>query len=223
MDKLSFFSIATIADAIQHQLNMRGLVRFDPLNKATVSQITALKAMCLSAKVAAVAIRIRLANWEVEQVGIGETPITFPYQPGFYAYCVAPAMFQALAQLNAVGDVIIVEGHGVAHPRRFGLASFMGVYLDKPTIGCARNRLVGEVGEISDDEGSYSEMIDDGEVIGVAYRSRKGCKPVYLSVGNRLDLTSLLSLCVDWFKGYRLPEPLRMANHYLRISIQKEF
>jgi len=212
-----------VDEAIQYQLEQSKHVRFEPLDPSKVSKVVALKAICASEKVMAVAIRIRLVDWAVEQVEFGVTPVTFPYQPGLFAYCAAAAIFQAIMRLNPLGDVVIVEGHGVAHPRRFGLACFIGLSLNIPCLGCARSLLNGTVGFLHDEKGSYTLIMDQDEPIGVAYRSRKGCKPVYLSVGNRIDLASLISLCANWFKGFRLPEPLRLANYFLRLHFQKEF
>ena len=118
-----------------------------------------------------------------------------------------------LSQLSALPDVLIVDGHGYAHPRRFGIACHLGVLLDLPTIGCAKSLLVGKVPRgLGETPGSRAEIIDRGEVVGLAVRTRRNSKPVYVTVGQRVDLPSAARIILACGRGYRLPEPTRLAH-----------
>ena len=214
--------ITTIEDAIQQQIRLQSQVRIESLDIRTIKEITALKATCLSSKSIGIAMRLSFPNMQIKQVSFGEYSTSFPYYPGLYTTCAAPALVQAIAQLNERSDVFIVEGHGAAHPRRFGLACYLGVGLDMPTFGCARTLLTGKMQPLAEEEGSSAEIFESEEVIGIAYLSKAGCKPVYLSVGHRMDLESVLHIAKSLFQGYRMPEPLRLANQYIRRSIQED-
>jgi len=147
----------------------------------------------------------------IEQIVV-ETPVSFPYVPGLLAFREAPAVLAALERLHTAPDLLMVDGHGLAHPRRFGLACHLGVLLDWPTIGCAKSVLVGRHSPPQDIPGSVTELTDKGEVLGAAVRTRKGAAPVIVSVGHRVDLASAIRVVLDCARGYRLPEPARLAH-----------
>lgn len=141
-----------------------------------------------------------------------EQPLRFPYVPGLLTFREGPAALTALDRLDTRWDVLLCDGQGYAHPRRLGLASHLGVLLDRPTVGCAKSRLVGTYGEVGEAKGSWSELSDDGEVIGAVVRTREGVRPVYVSVGHRIDLASAIELVLRCAPRYRLPEPTRRAH-----------
>lgn len=147
----------------------------------------------------------------VEQIVV-ETPISFPYVPGLLAFREAPAVLAALERLRSAPDLLMVDGQGLAHPRRFGLASHLGVLLDWPTIGCAKSVLMGHYDPPGNVPGSQAELREKGEVIGAAVRTRRGASPVIVSAGHRVDLTSAIRVVLDCARGYRLPEPARLAH-----------
>jgi deoxyribonuclease V len=149
-----------------------------------------------------------------------EMPLAFPYIPGLLSFREAPAILSALAQLSVLPDVLIVDGHGWAHPRRFGLACHLGVLLDLPTIGCAKSILTGQARALSETAGSTAELLDGSQVIGLALRTRPGVRPVYVSVGHRVDLASAARIIIDCGRGFQLPEPTRQA-HRLASSVQR--
>jgi len=141
-----------------------------------------------------------------------DLPLAFPYVPGLLAFREGPAILTALAGLHVEPDLFVFDGHGLAHPRRVGIASHMGVLLDRPSIGCAKSLLCGQHGPVGPKVGDYSEIRDHGEVIGAALRTREGVQPVYISVGHRIDLHTALSYALRCCQGYRLPEPTRWAH-----------
>jgi deoxyribonuclease V len=132
--------------------------------------------------------------------------------PGLLTFREAPLILAAFEKLKVAPDLVIVDGQGIAHPRRIGLASHLGLCLGLPTIGCAKSRLCGEHEMPGFEAGSYAELRDNGEVIGVVLRTRAGVKPVYVSIGHLIDLPSAVRTVLDCCRGYRLPEPTRLAH-----------
>ena len=136
----------------------------------------------------------------------------FPYIPGLLSFREAPACLEAVERLKTQPDVFMVDGQGVAHPRRFGLASHLGLFLDKPTIGCAKSRLVGEFDEPGSEKGAWSPLCDGEEVIGAAVRTRSRVKPVFASVGHKCRLEDAIRITLACATRYRIPEPTRLAH-----------
>jgi len=141
-----------------------------------------------------------------------DRPATFPYVPGLLAFRECPAVLAAFEELDAPPDLVIVDGQGYAHPRRFGLACHVGVVIDRPTIGCAKSRLIGEHAEPGAAVGSWAELRDEGDVIGLVVRSKQGANPLYISVGHRVDLPTAMQHVLACCRGYRLPETTRQAH-----------
>ncbi len=141
-----------------------------------------------------------------------ELPLTFPYVPGLLAFREAPAILAAMERLQIEPDLFILDGQGLAHPRRMGIASHVGVIIDKPSIGCAKSLLCGQHGQVGPNVGDYSEICHQSEVIGVALRTREGTAPVYVSIGHKVDLATAIAYVLRCTRGYRLPEPVRWAH-----------
>jgi deoxyribonuclease V len=141
-----------------------------------------------------------------------EAPLTFPYVPGLLAFREVPVLVEAFRRLSQRPDVLLVDGHGLAHPRRFGIACHLGLLLDLPTIGCAKSRLVGEHGQPGEEVGSRTELRDGPEILGLVLRTRAGVSPVYVSVGHRIGLAEAADWALRLCGGYRLPEPARLAH-----------
>lgn len=138
--------------------------------------------------------------------------VDFPYVPGLLSFREAPLILAACERLVHTPDVILVDGQGIAHPRRLGLASHIGLLLDLPTIGCAKSILCGYHGLVGDEAGSFAEISDNGEVIGAALRTKTGVRPIYVSIGHKVDLQSAVSWAMRCCRGYRMPEPTRLAH-----------
>jgi deoxyribonuclease V len=147
----------------------------------------------------------------VEQVGAREAA-RFPYVPGYLSFREAPAAIRAFEKLRCVPDLVLFDGHGRAHPRRFGLACHLGLWLGLPSIGCAKSRLVGTHAEPGARRGCHRRLMDGGDVIGEVVRTRDGVRPVYVSVGHRIDLPSARGWVLRLARGARLPEPTRAAH-----------
>jgi deoxyribonuclease V len=139
-------------------------------------------------------------------------PLRFPYVPGLLSFREAPAVLAALRALRRTPDALMCDGHGVAHPRRFGIACHLGLLCDLPTLGVAKSRLIGEHREPGRERGARASLTDGGERIGTVLRTRVDVKPVYVSVGHLLDLPSAERLALSAAQGFRLPEPTRRAD-----------
>jgi deoxyribonuclease V len=144
---------------------------------------------------------------------VGEGPVTFPYVPGLLAFREVPAILGALGEIKEEVDVILCDGQGLAHPRGMGLATHLGLWLGIPTIGCAKSRLYGLHDEPGMEKGSRRALRDSrGRTIGCVLRTRTGVRPVYVSVGHRIDLRRAVGLVLQCSPHFRIPEPLRLAD-----------
>lgn len=139
-------------------------------------------------------------------------PVSFPYVPGLLAFREGPVVLAALEQLESEPDVLMFDAQGLAHPRRMGLATHLGILLDMPAVGCAKSRLCGREVVPGEEKGSWLPLEDKGDVIGAVVRTRSRVRPVYVSVGHRVDLETAVSLVLDCTTKYRLPEPTRWAH-----------
>ena len=137
----------------------------------------------------------------------------FPYVPGLLSFREAPCLLKLFKNLHPDPDLIFFDGHGYAHPRKFGLACHLGLILDCPTIGCAKSRLVGSYREPGNRKGSVANLTDDEKnTIGAVVRSREGCKPIFISAGHRIGLDAAVRRTLECVTRYRIPEPTRLAH-----------
>jgi deoxyribonuclease V len=139
-------------------------------------------------------------------------PTRFPYVPGYLSFREVPAILGALASLDSPPDLILCDGQGLAHPRRFGLACHLGVLTGLPTIGVAKSRLIGTHVEVPQHKGAWVPLLDDDEIIGAVLRTRDGVQPLYVSVGHRVDLSTAIDFVLRCTTRYRLPETTRWAH-----------
>ncbi|MFC1846026.1 deoxyribonuclease V [Chloroflexota bacterium] len=155
---------------------------------------------------------LRYPELDVVDIQTTEREISFPYIPGLLSFREVPLIIEAYQKISVKPDILIADGQGIAHPRRFGLASHIGVLLNIPSIGCAKSRLCGQHEPVAVEAGSYSKLIDNEETIGAVVRTKNNVKPVYVSIGHRIDLTSAIHWVMECCRGYRLPEPCRLAH-----------
>ena len=155
---------------------------------------------------------------EVVEVATHCMEVTFPYIPGLFSFREMPVLLEAWKKLTKHPDIIICDGQGRAHPRRFGLACHMGIVLDKPTLGCGKTKLFGQYEQLAPERGSICPLLaeDDGEHIGNALRTQPGINPVFVSVGHKISLDTATHLVLKMCTEYRLPETTRKADHYAR-------
>jgi deoxyribonuclease V len=151
--------------------------------------------------------------------------LRFPYVPGLLSFRESPILLAAFARLRTEPDLILIDGHGRAHPRLFGIACHIGVLFDKPTIGCAKSLLVGEYDDPPARAGSASPLIFQNQKVGAVLRTRRGVKPIFVTQGHRVSLPTAVRLVRACLDGFRIPKPTREADHYageLRRESQKQ-
>jgi deoxyribonuclease V len=151
-------------------------------------------------------------EFEHVETASAEREVRFPYVPGLLSFREAPVCLAAIEKLRHRPDVYLVDGQGVAHPRRLGLASHLGLWLAKPTVGCAKSRLIGTFEPPAPDRGSYSLLWDKQETIGAVVRTRRDVKPLFISAGHLCTLDDAIRLTLACATRYRLPEPTRLAH-----------
>lgn len=160
----------------------------------------------------AAAVVLGFPGLEVVDRAIARRPVDFPYVPGLLSFREVPVLLEALDRLTVSPDLLLCDGQGVAHPRRFGLACHIGVLRGLPAIGVGKSRLVGGHHEPGDRRGDWEPLVHRGEVVGAALRSRPGCKPIYVSTGHRISLETAIATVMRCVTRYRLPETTRAAD-----------
>jgi deoxyribonuclease V len=208
----------TLAEAIRLQETLRSRVivenRLGDVQTVAGADI-AVQGDLLQAAV----VVLRYPELDLLEVARSEEPARFPYIPGLLAFREAPAVLAACEALQTEPDLFLFDAHGLAHPRRMGLACQLGLWLDRPAIGCAKSRLCGEHEALPPEAGSWVPLFDGRETIGAVVRTREGGRPVYVSVGHRVDLETAIWWVLatrrpsaPGLQGYRLPEPCRLAH-----------
>jgi deoxyribonuclease V len=160
----------------------------------------------------AAVVLLSYPNLQPVEQRVVEAPVTFPYVPGLLAFRELPVLLMAFEKLERTPDLLLVDGQGYAHPRRFGIACHLGLLLDIPTIGCAKSRLIGEHEEPAPAAGARAELRDGDDLIGLVLRSREGGRPLYVSPGHRIGFAAAADWTLRLCRGYRLPEPTRLAD-----------
>jgi len=208
------------SQARQVQVELAGLVKFTPLKRG-VRLVAGLD--CAFSKdgerILAAVVVLRMGDFELVETANAVKKVTFPYIPGLLSFREAPVCLAAVEKLKQKPDVFIIDGQGIAHPRRLGLAAHLGLLFDKPTIGCAKSRLTGAYEEPPLEKGGYSLLMDEKskkagepETIGAVVRTRTNVKPVFVSVGNKCRLSDAIETTLACTTKYRLPEPTRLAH-----------
>ena len=203
----------TPKEAVELQKSLRERVRLVPLAKKVKTIAGAdISFNKFEPTVYAGLVVLSLPTLEVvEEVGVvSETK--FPYVPGLLSFRETPSVLEAWAKLKTEPDAAMFDGQGIAHPRRVGIASHVGLLINRPTLGCAKSVLVGKYEEVSAERGSWTELIDKGEVVGAAVRTKTNVQPIYVSPGHLIDLQGAIELALACNGGYRQPEPTRRAH-----------
>ncbi len=157
---------------------------------------------------------LELAGLEPVARSLVSDRTSFPYIPGLLAFREIPVLWKAWHQLQIKPDVLILDGHGIAHPRRMGIATHFGIEIDHPTIGSAKNILTGSHGELALEKGASADLIDKGEKIGIALRSRTEVNPIYVSPGHKLSFDDAYSIAMKTLTKYKLPRTIRLAHRW---------
>ncbi|MGC9527695.1 MAG: deoxyribonuclease V, partial [Limnospira sp.] len=203
----------TAADAIAIQEQLKSLVvtgdRLEAVRYVAGVDVGFLDNYTISQ--AGVAV-LSFPDLQLQETAIARRPTTFPYLPGFLSFREVPVILDALEKLTMIPNLMICDGQGIAHPKRFGLACHLGVAIDVPTIGAAKSRLIGTHQELPPEKGSWRPLKDRGETIGAVVRSRTNVRPLYVSPGHRIGLESAIDYTLQCTPKYRLPETTRWAD-----------
>ena len=204
-----------VAEARETQLALRGrlVLRPPPGFAPRLVAGADVSARKFSRRGYAAVVTIDAQTMETVEAATAVADLTFPYVPGYLAFRELPPLAEAWTRLEHRPDVLVFDAHGLAHPRRFGLACFGGVLLGVPSIGCGKTILVGEHGPLGHARGSTAELVHEGEVVGVALRTRDGCNPVYVSPGHLMDLPTAVSIILAMADRYRQPETTRRSHN----------
>jgi deoxyribonuclease V len=206
---------STLAEAREIQHALKEKIRIVPLSE-TPEFIAAVDAAFIEKKVFGSACLFNFPSLALAEQAFAEGETAFPYIPGYLSFREGPVIVEALKRLGKRPDLILIDGHGIAHPFGIGLASFIGVVLDLPAIGCAKSRLVGDFIEPGKRKGDRSPLTYQEKIIGMVLRTREGVKPVFVSPGHKIDLEDSCRIILQCAVRYRLPEPLRRADAFSR-------
>jgi len=199
--------------AVAIQQELRTQIRIEPLEQpVTLIGGCDISFNKFETTVYAGIVVIRLDTMETVEEAAGVSETDFPYVPGLLSFREIPSLLKAWAELRTKPDVVMFDGHGIAHPRRIGIASHAGLWLEVPTFGCGKSVLVGKYEEPALERGSWSPMVHRREVVGAAVRTKTKVNPVYVSPGHLIDLPGAIDLTLRCDGGYRLPEPTRRAH-----------
>lgn len=207
----------TPEQAIAIQRELRSQVRLQPLDLSVIRTVAGADISFDKGSETVYAGFVVLSFPElavIERAGI-TTRATFPYIPGLLSFREIPALLGAWEKLSSKPDVVLADGQGIAHPRQFGIASHLGVLLGLPTVGCAKSLLVGHYAELGEERGSRSSLVDRGEVVGTALRTRAGVSPVYVSPGHLADIQTSADLVLALAATTRLPETTKLAHSFV--------
>jgi deoxyribonuclease V len=202
----------SVEEAVAIQQRLRTLVvrenGFDPAQVHTIAGVDA----SYRDKAYAAVVVLALPDLQVVEQAVAERETPFPYVPGLLSFREAPAVLDAMEKLTARPDLLMFDGQGIAHPRRLGIAAHMGVYLGMPSVGCAKSRLTGSYTEPGPNAGDMAPLMAEREQVGVVLRSKARTNPLFISIGHLIDLPTAKSFVLRTLRGYRLPEPTRLAD-----------
>ena len=206
----------TPQQAVELQTELRQRLQIQPLTK----EITTIAGADISFNKYSTTVYAGIVVMQFPSLQVIETAgvvdeATFPYVPGLLAFREVPALSKAWEKLNIKPDVLVLDGHGIAHPRCMGIAAHFGVVMNTPTLGCAKSLLTGTYVEPANEAGSVSDLISKNELIGKVLRTKKNVKPVFISPGNLISMEQSLDISKQCVRKYRIPEPTRLAHNFV--------
>jgi deoxyribonuclease V len=201
------------AEAIQLQISLAKMLTFSPISPP-IRTVAGLDCAFTDGgkSILAVAVVLKFPDLELIETKSAKLPVKMPYIPGLLSFREAPACIAAARKLKNTPDLFLIDGQGIAHPRRLGLAAHMGLFLDTPTIGCAKSRLIGQYNEPAAEKGSSSPLKYKSQTIGAVLRTRTNVKPLFISPGHKCALEDAVQYTLKCTIKYRLPEPTRLAH-----------
>lgn len=200
-------------DAIALQMSLaHRLISDTPIDIDSVKTVAGVDVSVKNNVSQAAVVVMNYPDLEIIETVRAQQPTSYPYVPGLLTFREGPVLVDAFEQLENEPDVFIFDGMGQIHPRKIGIAAHLGLWLEKPTIGCGKTHFIGDYDTPAMEKGSYSDLMYKGEQLGVVLRTRTNVKPVYISVGHMADLNTAVSLTMECTPQYRLPRPTRQAH-----------
>ena len=209
---LRFEEPRATADAYDQQRLLRRRLRSQPLSRRTVSRVAGCDVAIQGERLIAAVVVLSFPDLNIVEKAHASTRATLPYIPGLLSFRELPVLLRAFGRIRRAPDVIVCDGQGRAHPREFGLACHLGVLLDRPTVGCAKSRLCGQHDEPGPRRGDFTPLVLNERTVGRVLRTRDGIRPVFISSGHRMRLVDAMWITLRCGRGYRLPEPTRLAD-----------
>ena len=201
-------------DAIQLQKSLaEKVIHTQPIDVNTAHTVAGVDVSVKHGKSQAAIVVMQLPDFEIIETVTAQQPTEFPYIPGLLSFREGPVLVEALKQLQHVPDVFIFDGMGRIHPRRIGIASHMGLWIERPTIGCGKTHFIGTYDSPGNNKGDWTTLRDKDETLGIVLRTRTGVKPVYISPGHLINIASAHQIIMACTPKYRLPEPVRQAHN----------
>lgn len=205
---------------LQQQLASK-VIKEDKLNQVSLIAGVDVAYAKESDKLVAAVVLLAADTLEVVETAVTEDQVQFPYIPGLFSFRELPPLIKAFAKLQHAPDLIVCDGQGYAHPRRFGLACHLGVIFDLPTIGCGKTRLLGEHQQPDTERGATAPLVDNNEVIGNVLRTQTSINPIYVSIGHRISLNTACQWVLKLAPKYRLPETTRQTDQLVKIKLKE--
>jgi deoxyribonuclease V len=203
----------TPEEAVALQKELRSQIVSDrPLDLGSIALVAGVDVSVRNDRSQAAVVVATYPDFRVVETVRAQQPTPFPYIPGLLSFREGPVLEEAFARLDAEPDVFLFDGMGIAHPRRCGIACHLGLWLERPTVGCGKTLLSGRYRDLGDEKGSAAPLVHRGETIGVALRTRAGTNPMFISPGHLADIPSAAELVLRCAPKYRLPEPIRLAH-----------
>ncbi|MDH7597632.1 MAG: endonuclease V [Methanothrix sp.] len=196
-------------EAVEIQKMLAGSVRIQRVER--LETVAGADVSFSGSRAHAAAVLLDYHDMRLLDVSFAAMDVDYPYIPGLLTFREGPVILRALEGIDNA-DVLLFDGQGIAHPRRFGEASHLGLLLDRPSVGCAKSKLCGEFSGPGKERGSFSLLVDRGDIVGAALRTRTNVKPVFVSPGHMSDLSSAIEIVLNCARSHRVPEPLRMAH-----------
>ncbi len=204
----------TPEEAVALQKELRRQVASDrPIDLDSVRLVAGVDVSVKDGQSQAAVVVATFPEFRIVETVRAQRPTPFPYVPGLLSFREGPVLEEAFARLKTEPDVFLFDGMGIAHPRRIGIASHMGLWLQRPTIGCGKTLLTGRYGDLGEEKGAAAPLVHRGETIGVALRTRAGKNPMFISPGHLADIPTAAELVLRCSPKYRLPEPIRLAHN----------
>jgi deoxyribonuclease V len=203
----------TPAEAVALQNTLRSeLVTDRPIPLGSIGLVAGVDVSVKGDQSQAAVVVLTYPTFEPVETVLARRPTPFPYIPGLLSFREGPVLEDAFERVRSEPDVFLFDGMGIAHPRRMGIASQLGLWLCRPTVGCGKTRLCGRHAALAEEKGAAAALLDRGEIIGVALRTRAGTKPVFVSPGHLADIPTSAEFVLRCAPRYRLPEPIRQAH-----------